>query len=132
MANPYGLFAVMTRDRVEIVFEATVDGETWHPYVLPFEPGPITRGPTQVAPHMPRLDWGLWFAALGHPAHEPLVASVREALEDANPHVLALFAADPMHGKRPYAVRVRRYTYRFDHTHPRHWWGRSLLPNSGS
>lgn len=131
VANPYGLFAVMTRDRVEIVFEATADGETWHPYVLPFEPGPLTRGPMQVAPHMPRLDWGLWFAALGHPAHEPLVEAVQEALEEANPSVLSLFSFDPMHGNRPYGVRVQRYRYGFDHSRPEYWWHRAPLPDSG-
>lgn len=128
LGNAYGLFAVMTTDRIELTFEGTLDGEHWWAYSLPYRPDDLGRGPTQVAPHMPRLDWGLWFAALGHPDHEPLVGAVENALLDANPHVLALFEHDPFHGRAPQAVRVRRWRYRFDHHTPSKWWRRSQVP----
>ena len=51
--------------RPEIEVYATRDGETWEPYVFKYKPGPLDRAPPWVAPHQPRLDWQLWFAALG-------------------------------------------------------------------
>lgn len=63
----YGLFAVMTRPRPELIFEGSADGREWRAYEFPHKPGDLQRRPTWVAPHQPRLDWQLWFAALGSP-----------------------------------------------------------------
>src|SRR5207248_663441 len=62
--NTYGLFAVMTRERPEIVVEGSRDGATWLPYEFKWKPGALDAPPRRVAPHQPRLDWQLWFAAL--------------------------------------------------------------------
>lgn len=112
----YGLFADMTDDRVELVYEATADGERWEPYALPYQPGDLDRHPGQAAPHMPRLDWSLWFAALGSPSHQKVARELQGALRRAEPAVLDLLAHDPLAGAEPRAVRVRRFRYRFaDH-----------------
>jgi uncharacterized membrane protein YphA (DoxX/SURF4 family) len=62
--NGYGLFAVMTTGRLEIEVEGSADGETWRPYVFNYKPGPPDRMPRLAMPHMPRLDWQMWFASL--------------------------------------------------------------------
>ena len=62
--NSYGLFAVMTTERPEIIVEGSDDGETWVPYVFRWKPGDVDRRPRFTTPHMPRLDWQMWFAAL--------------------------------------------------------------------
>src|SRR5204863_6661482 len=41
--NAYGLFAVMTTQRHEIVFEGSDDGIEWKPYVMKWQPGPTDR-----------------------------------------------------------------------------------------
>src|SRR5262249_21139061 len=63
--NSYGLFAVMTTTRPEIIVEGSDEGETWKPYEFVWKPGDPSRRPRFTGLHMPRLDWQMWFAALG-------------------------------------------------------------------
>lgn len=111
--SSYGLFARMTTERMEFICEGTLDGETWLRYEFVAKPDVPRRLPRLSAPHLPRLDWGLWFAALGHPAYEPLVDELQSALERAEVDVLSLLRHDPFDGARPQAVRVRRVRQRF-------------------
>ncbi|MDD5302947.1 MAG: lipase maturation factor family protein, partial [Elusimicrobia bacterium] len=69
--NSYGLFAVMTRARDEIAIEVSADGTAWREWPFLYKPGDPRRAPPLVAPHMPRLDWQCWFAALGEPTDSP-------------------------------------------------------------
>src|SRR2546428_3335632 len=62
--NGYGLFRVMTTERPEIVVEGSRDTVAWREYRFRWKPGDVTRRPRFVAPHQPRLDWQMWFAAL--------------------------------------------------------------------
>ena len=48
--NSYGLFAVMTTTRPEIVVEGSDDGETWRAYEFRYKPGDLHRRPGFVAP----------------------------------------------------------------------------------
>ncbi len=43
--NPYGLFAIMTTTRPEIIVEGSNDGQTWKEYVFKYKPGPLNRRP---------------------------------------------------------------------------------------
>ena len=56
--------------RIELRIEGSLDGKSWAPYRLPYKPEAVAAAPKQIAPHMPRLDWLMWFAAL-HPAQRP-------------------------------------------------------------
>ncbi|ETE56129.1 hypothetical protein L345_18161, partial [Ophiophagus hannah] len=40
-----------------------------------YKPGNVSAAPPIVAPHQPRLDWQMWFAALGHHSHSPWFSS---------------------------------------------------------
>ena len=64
ISNPYGLFAVMTTNRFEFVIEGSNDLQEWQPYEFHWKPGDLRCPPLQAAPHQPRLDWQMWFAAL--------------------------------------------------------------------
>jgi hypothetical protein len=64
IANAYGLFAVVTTRRDEIVLEGSYDGLDWREYEFRCEPGDVARPPFWNIPHQPRLDWQMWFAAL--------------------------------------------------------------------
>ena len=112
LANPYGLFAVMTTRRDELVVEGSLDGETWSAYGFPFKPGDPSRAPGWATPHQPRLDWQMWFAALTTPERAPWTYDLAFALLEARPAVLGLLA-DPFDGARPTYVRILRYPYRF-------------------
>ena len=65
LVNGYGLFAVMTTRRPEIIVEGSNDGSTWQAYEFKWKPGDPRRRPRYCMPHQPRLEWEVWFAALG-------------------------------------------------------------------
>jgi hypothetical protein len=72
--DAYGLFAVMTTDRPEIIVEGSRAGVTWVPYDFRRKPGDVRRRPRFTTPHMPRLDWQMWFAARSRDCRsQPLV-----------------------------------------------------------
>ena len=79
--NSYGLFAVMTKERPEIVVEGSDDGLSWKPYRFRWKPCELDRRPRFTTPHMPRLDWQMWFAALsaGYRSHTMVPAIRTEA-----------------------------------------------------
>ena len=62
--NSYGLFSVMTTERPEITIEGSVDGHTWQPYRFRYQMAADKNNLPFLLPHMPRLDWQMWFAAL--------------------------------------------------------------------
>lgn len=41
-----------------------------------YKPGNVSRPPPIVVPHQPRLDWQMWFAALGPHTHSPWFTSL--------------------------------------------------------
>ncbi len=129
--NSYGLFRVMTKERNEIVLEGSLDGNKWLSYELPFQPGDVARSPRLVAPYQPRLDWQMWFAALGRIQQNPWLAHVIERLLEAEPAVLALFAKDPFAGERPRFIRAALFRYRFTTAEQRQatgeWWSREFV-----
>ena len=71
IVSAYGLFAVMTTQRNEIVIEGSADGNEWREYEFRYKPGDVTRRPRWNIPHQPRLDWQMWFAALDEPRRLP-------------------------------------------------------------
>ena len=129
--NSYGLFAVMTSPRPELIIEGSNDGREWLPYELPHKPGDLARRPDFVAPGQPRLDWQLWFAAPETPEQNPWVFSLSDHLLRGTPEVLALFATNPFPGQPPRFVRVIRYEYHFTARAERarngRWWTRTPL-----
>lgn len=40
-----------------------------------YKPGNVSTAPAVVAPHQPRLDWQMWFAALAHHSSSPWFTS---------------------------------------------------------
>ena len=62
--NAYGLFRVMTKTRPEIKIELQSENGEWHPVIFKYKPGDERKRPLFFFPHMPRLDWQIWFEAL--------------------------------------------------------------------
>jgi hypothetical protein len=129
--NPYGLFAVMTTERLEIVVEGSDDGRGWSEYRFRHKPGAIDDMPPIVAPHQPRLDWQMWFAALGSPHDQPWFLAFAGRLAQAEPAVLSLLADDPFDGRPPAFLRARLVRYRlasFSEITGGTWWRLEELP----
>jgi hypothetical protein len=113
--NGYGLFARMTTVRNEIVIEGSDDGTTWLPYEFHWKPGDVMRRPAFVAPHQPRLDWQMWFAALTPYRANPerWFARLLDALLAGEPTVLALLGSNPFPHAPPRHVRAVVWEYHF-------------------
>jgi hypothetical protein len=111
--NNYGLFAVMTTTRPEIVIEGSNDGETWQAYEFKWKPGDSMRRPTFVAPHQPRLDWQMWFAALDTYQNNPWLINFMLRLLEGSPEVLALLGHNPFPDAPPRHIRAMLYLYHF-------------------
>ncbi len=130
LVNSYGLFAVMTTERQEIVVEGSDDGVTWRPYEFRWKPGDPRRAPAFVAPHQPRLDWQMWFAALGTCAENRWVLRLLDRIGSGSPPVLGLLATNPFPGRPPRLLRTVVYDYRFadvaTHRKDGAWWVREL------
>jgi hypothetical protein len=128
IVNSYGLFAVMTPWRPEIIVEGSNDGKHWQAYEFKWKPGDLRRAPRFVAPHQPRLDWQMWFAALGFKGANPWFDRFRARLLQGSPAVLSLLRSNPFPGAPPRYVRGVLYDYRFTSRAERRctgeWWSR--------
>lgn len=113
MVNGYGLFATMTTERPEIDVQGSADGRTWQSYGFRYKVGDPNDAPRFAGPHMPRLDWQLWFAALRGADRVRWLRTFALALLEGRPDVLALLADDPFAEAPPRQVRVRLDLYRF-------------------
>ena len=112
--NTYGLFADMTESRPEIIIEGSNDRITWETYQFRWKPGDLTAAPKWVAPHQPRLDWQMWFAALqGSYQRTPWFLNFMGALLQGKPKVLQLLADNPFPDTPPRYIRATLYDYRF-------------------
>lgn len=129
VVNRYGLFAVMTTTRPEIVVEGSDDGRHWQPYEFRYKPGDVDRAPAWVAPHQPRLDWQMWFAALQGPTQARWFGRFLARLLQGEPAVIGLLAHNPFAERPPRYVRAMLYDYRFTRRGEAGtaWWQREEL-----
>jgi len=128
IANSYGLFAVMTTSRLEIAVEGSDDGRNWLPYEFKYKPGELARRPPWVAPYQPRLDWQMWFAALGSYQQNRWFANLLIRLLEGSPDVIALLETNPFPNAPPRYIRAVGYEYHFTDFASRRatgdWWRR--------
>jgi hypothetical protein len=126
--NSYGLFAVMTTTRNEIIVEGSDDGTHWLPYEFKYKPGDLNRPPAFIEPFQPRLDWQMWFAALGTYRDNPWFESFCVRLLQGSPPVLALLQKNPFPQHPPKFIRAGLYEYHFTNPAGRRatgaWWRR--------
>ena len=130
IASGYGLFAVMTLQRNEVIFEGSMDGREWLAYELPYKPGALNRPPVWATPHQPRLDWQLWFAALAPASQNPWLQGLVVGLLSGSEPILALFQHNPFSGSPPRFIRASLYQYHFSDWQTRqqtgNWWTREF------
>ncbi|WP_127473092.1 lipase maturation factor family protein [Microbacterium sulfonylureivorans] len=116
LANAYGAFGTVTKERIEIVVEGTLDDDpdtaVWREYAFKGKPGDLRRIPRQFAPYHLRLDWLMWFLPLGRSLDDWFTAFLLRLLQ-ADAATLRLLDGDPFAGSRPAWVRAVAYRYRF-------------------
>ncbi|XP_053572284.1 lipase maturation factor 2 [Bombina bombina] len=135
LANSYGLFRRMTGvgGRPEVVVEGSYDRQTWMEIEFMYKPGNMSTMPPVVAPHQPRLDWQMWFAALGPHSQSPWFASFVYKLLQGNKDVIRLVQNDeslyPFRSVSPTYIKAQLYKYWFTEFDPsghtsHSWWRR--------
>ncbi|XP_059421295.1 lipase maturation factor 2-like [Carassius carassius] len=135
LVNSYGLFRRMTGvgGRPEVVIEGSMDRNTWTEIEFMYKPGNMSAAPPVVAPHQPRLDWQMWFAALGPHTQSPWFSSLLHRLLQGKRDVIRLIQTDesqyPFSKQPPAYLRAHRYKYWFsepkeDGSYPPRWWRR--------
>lgn len=132
----YGAFGGITRERYEIVIEGTDDAvitesTRWREYEFKGKPGNPTRMPSQIAPYHLRLDWLMWFAAMGSYQRHPWFIHLVAKLLDGDKAVISLLKRDPFSGAPPRYIRAQLYLYRFSSLEERRkiglWWIRESV-----
>lgn len=149
LGNAYGAFGSMTETRDEIIIEGTLDPDDgwrsgtgdpdaaddgWCEYAFKGKPGGLTRRGPIVAPYHLRLDWLMWFAALGD-YRQTWFLRLLEHIATGDSQIRKLMGTDPFDGRTPALIRVRVFTYRYATAderreaaaagRPRPWWVRS-------
>ena len=129
IVNSYGLFAVMTTWRPEIIMEGSPDGVNWQAYEFKYKPGDLARRPLFNIPHQPRLDWQMWFAALADYRDQAWFGHFCMRLLQGSPQVLALLKKNPFPNRPPRYLRAVVYHYHFTGLATKRsenrWWSRA-------
>lgn len=127
----YGIFAVMTTKRYEVVVEGSDDGEEWKEYGFYYKPSELERRPRHISPYQPRVDWQIWFLPFSAYEDEEWFQNFLFHLLKGSPHVLSLIRFNPFSEKPPKFVRSLFYDYEFTTWEERkrtgHWWKRTLI-----
>ena len=129
--NSYGLFARMTTKRFEIIIEGSNDEKIWKEYEFKWKPGNVGRAPSQVAPHQPRLDWQMWFAALSAYRQNSWFTYLLINLLKGSQDVIKLLKTNPFPDNPPKFIRCNLYQYNFTDLKTKretgNWWKRTYL-----
>ena len=118
LVNSYGAFGSVRQERLNVVFEGTMDDDStdkaqWKPYIykgLPVLPG---KWSPQIAPYQLRLDWQMWFAAMSSADEYLWTYNLAWKLLHNDPGAVGLFAENPFPDRAPRYIRAVLYRYRF-------------------
>lgn len=131
IANRYGIFAIMTTTRYEIIIEGSDDKIEWKEYYFLAKPSEIDRRPRRISPYQPRIDWQAWFLPFGIFTEQDWLKNLFACLLKGSPHVLALFRHNPFKEKPPRFIRAQIYLYEFtDYKTKKNtgaWWKREFI-----
>lgn len=134
LTSSYGLFRRMTGvgGRPEVIIEGSNEMDNgWKEYEFLYKPGNLSRRMPIVAPHQPRLDWQMWFAALGNYQNNPWFVTLVYRLLTGQEEVLALIDGNPFPDNPPKYVRAKLYHYHYTSSNKKSrrysvddWWTR--------
>lgn len=131
IANRYGIFAVMTTKRYEIIVEGSNDQKEWHEYLFRYKPSDLNRRPKRISPYQPRLDWQAWFLPFSNFSREMWFQNFLVRLLQGSPRVLKLLRSNPFPDHPPKYIRALAYDYEFSDSEAKKkegvWWKRRLV-----
>ena len=139
--HSYGLFRHMTGvgrpgpsgepriARPEVIVQGRRGASAkWLEYEFHFKPGNVSSAPRWNIPHQPRLDWQMWFAALGeHPPHW-LIHLVYRFFQNDPQLMDELVGVNPFRaGAGPDEIRLLIFHYNFTDDSRDGWWRRTRV-----
>jgi hypothetical protein len=134
LVNTYGAFGSVGQERLNVVFEGTMDenpndSADWKPYIYKGLPVLLNKQSPQIAPYQLHLDWQMWFAAMSTPDQYPWTFNLVWKLLHNDDAAVSLFAANPFPNKPPRYIRAVLYRYTFAKPgNPQGlWWNREVL-----
>jgi hypothetical protein len=134
LVNTYGAFGSVGQERLNVVFEGTLDpvpsdNATWKPYIYKGLPVLLDQRPPQIAPYQLRLDWQMWFASMASVNEYPWTLNLAWKLLHNDPGAVGLFASTPFPNQPPRYIRavLYRYTYAQPGNPQGLWWNRERV-----
>jgi hypothetical protein len=134
LVNTYGAFGSVGEERLNVVFEGTIDenpndSAKWKPYIYKGLPVLPDKAAPQIAPYQLHLDWQMWFASMGTPSDYPWTLNLVWKLLHNDSNAISLFAANPFPEQPPRFIRAVLYRYSFAKPgNPQSlWWDREQL-----
>lgn len=134
LVNTYGAFGTVGRERLNVVFEGTMDEKpdanaNWKPYIYKGLPVSLDKRQPQIAPYQLRLDWQMWFAAMSSHNQYPWTLNLVWKLLHNDPDAVSLFASNPFPDTPPRYIRAVLYRYTFAKPgNPKGlWWNRERV-----
>jgi hypothetical protein len=109
-----------------VVLEGSVDGGPWLEIPFRYAPYKPERAPRRTAPHQPRLDWQMWFAALGTYQDNPWLLHLIWKLLHGSETAVGLLDADTYPFKSGPPTRVRASLYHYDFTRLSSSWAENI------
>ena len=118
LVNTYGAFGSVGQERLNVVFEGTMDSvpddkANWKAYPYKGLPVALDKNSPQIAPYQLRLDWQMWFAAMSTANEYPWTINLVSKLLHNDTDAVGLFASNPFPGKPPRYIRAVLYQYHF-------------------
>ena len=136
LVNTYGAFGNVTKTRREIIIEGTTDKKItedteWQAYEFKGKPGNTDRKPPQISPWHYRLDWQMWFAAMGSYKNNPWFVVLLKKLLQNDESALNLLKNSPFTEEPPKYIRARLFKYEFttgkEQDKTGQWWKRDYI-----
>lgn len=131
IVNRYGIFAVMTTKRYEIVIEGSLDGKEWKEYIFKHKPSNINCRPKRISPIQPRLDWQMWFLPFNAYYDNVWLQNFLTLLLKGEKEVIGLIQESPFKDTPPLFIRALAYDYEFTDwktlRETGNWWKRTYV-----
>ncbi|XP_065706521.2 lipase maturation factor 1 isoform X1 [Patagioenas fasciata] len=139
IVNTYGAFGSITKERTEVILQATSSldpndpAAVWEEYDFKCKPGDLKRRPCFITPYHYRLDWLMWFAAFQTYEQNEWIIHLAGKLLAQEEQTLSLMATNPFAGREPPRwIRGEHFKYKFSQPGGKHasegrWWIRKRI-----
>jgi len=131
LVNTYGAFGSVGQQRLNVVFEGTLDNDStenanWKQYIYKGLPVDLHTRPPQIAPYHLRFDWQMWFASMYTPDDYPWTFHLVWKLLHNDKKTAGLFSYNPFKDQPPKFIRGVLYQYQFaaPGNKQNQWWTR--------